>query len=134
MVPVVAFKEVAEVKDTVGATIMAPVVLINSTLGIETKFVPAIVRVSSVVGYAIKEEVVMVGRSPSPVGMVPEAPNAIVCPFTVIDELTNLSLAIVVLAILAFVIAKSSMLSTLTASSAKLRFNILLFAMYPSLR
>ena len=61
----------------------------------------------SVVGSAIKEEVLIVGRSPSPVSMVPEAPKAIVCPFTVIDELTNLSLAIVVLAILALVIAKS---------------------------
>ena len=54
---------------------MAPVVLINSTLGIETKFVPAIVKDVSLEGSAIKEEVVIVGRSPSPVAIVIDPPR-----------------------------------------------------------
>ena len=64
---------------------------------------PLSVKVVLSSGRATKDELVIVGRAPSPVAMVPEPPNAIVSPLTVRDELTNLALAIVVLAILAFV-------------------------------
>ena len=55
--------------------VIAPVVLINSTLGIDTKFVPAIVKDVSVVGSAIRDEVVIVGIAPSPVSTVIAPPK-----------------------------------------------------------
>ena len=84
----------AELNVTVGAVTIAPVVLINSTLGIETKFVPAIDKEVSLEGSPIREEVEIVGRSPSPVGIVPEAPNATVIPLKVTELLESFALVI----------------------------------------
>ena len=69
--------EVELVKDTLSAALIAPLVLIASTIGTETKFVPAITTAVEV--FSITEGVneVIVGFV-SVTSIVPDPPNATV--------------------------------------------------------
>ena len=80
-------KLVALLNVTELATVTAPVELINSTLGTDTKFVPVNVNVVPVLGAITTLEDVIVGLSI--VDIVVEPPKDTLDPLIVIDECCN---------------------------------------------